>query len=131
MSQKPKYDLQQVHTLCRRADLDRIWFSAPSRSISTVIRAYSRTDAPKGFVEASQFILAGILTLTTADFVERTLQWGGPEVADVYGLLFDGRPWYVKFILSDGVLEEISFHPPEAPLRTVSGTIIPKGESYE
>jgi hypothetical protein len=67
--------------------------------------------------------LQGILVLKPEDFVERILQWGS-VVADVYGLVFDARPWYVKFIFEEGVLEEISFHPPEKPLKTVVGKLI-------
>lgn len=45
---------------------------------------------------------------------------------DKYGLMFDGRPWFIKFAIVDGELEEISFHPPEKELKTLSGLVIPK-----
>jgi hypothetical protein len=92
MSQIPKYDLITVQNICKNSDLEKIWFSAPSRSLATVIKAYRRSEKNKSYDEAGQFILQGILALTNDDFVQRTLQWGGPEVADVYGLIFDERP---------------------------------------
>lgn len=126
MSQTPKYDLNEVQSICRNGSLEKIWFSAPSRSLMTVVSVYSKTEKPKTFEEATTFIIQGLLALTKDDFVQRTLQWTGAEVADVYGIIFDDLPWYVKFMLSDGVLEEISFHPPKEALKTVSGKIIPK-----
>ena len=97
MSQTPKYDLNMIQQLCSSGDRTCIWFSAPSRSINKVIEEYATTDAPKSNEEAVEFIFQGLLVLKPDDFVERLLQWG--SVADVYGLMFDGRPWYVKFIL--------------------------------
>ena len=123
MSQTAKYDLKAVQHLCRSADLGNIWFPAPSRSIAKVIEVYGGTDAPKGYEEAMQFILSGIQALSPGDFVERVLQWGA-IAADVYGLIFDGRPWYVKFIFENGNLEQISFHSPDKPMKTVLGKTV-------
>ena len=123
MALTSKYDLNIVQKLIRRGVADSIWFSAPSRSLYEVVRVYSNSDAPKSLVEAADFICAGLLQLKPDHFVKRVLQW--EVVADVYGLIFDGRPWYVKFVLNDGVLEEISFHPPEKTLKTVAGLQIP------
>ena len=77
------------------------------------------------------FVLAGIKELTDRHFVKTVLQWGKP--ADVYGLIYDGKPWYVKFTLEDdGTLQEISFHPPELEMITIGGIKVPAGElSYE
>lgn len=56
------------------------------------------------------------------------MQWQ-TDVADQYGILFDGRPWFVKFLIGDdGLLEEFSFHPPEKPLPIKSGAVIPAEE---
>ncbi len=88
-----------------------------------MIEVYAGTDAPKSYEEAMQFILSGIQVLSPSDFVERVLQWGA-TVADVYGLIFDSRTWYVKFIFENGVLEQISFHPPEKPMKTVKGKTV-------
>lgn len=123
VSPTPKYDLKEIQALCKSQDLTRIWFSAKSRSTDKVIEAYASTEEPKSYEEAVKFILQGIVELKPEDFVERVLQWG-MVAADVYGLICDGRPWYVKFIYEDGTLEEISFHPPERPLKTASGIII-------
>ena len=55
-------------------------------------------------------------------------------VVDVYGLLFDARPWYVKFSIKDEenengalekLLQEISFHPPSEGFVTSGGINIP------
>lgn len=58
------------------------------------------------------------------------LQWGDAScIADVYGLIFDGKPWFVKFrIDEDGELDEISFHAPAKEIKTVAGKVIPAGE---
>ncbi len=122
MSQTPKFDLKLVQKFCKSGDREKIWFSATSRSISKVIEVYSETDASKNYEQAVSFILDGIQSLQAEDFVQRVSQWG--EVADVYGLMFDQRSWYVKFIFEDGVLEQISFHPPERSLKTVSGRVL-------
>ena len=75
-------------------------------------------------------ILRGIKALTDAHFVQRVIQWDDPKcVADVYGITFEGCPWYVKFLIDEeGILEQISFHPPEKDLMTVGGFKVPKGE---
>jgi hypothetical protein len=122
MSQTPKYDLALVQQLCKSGDLEKIWFSAISRSIVKVIETYSRTCTPKTYEESVRFILYGLQSLQAEDFVQRVSQWG--TVADVYGLTFDQRSWYVKFIFEDGVLEQISFHPPEKILTTAAGKIL-------
>lgn len=122
MSQAPKYDLKLVQQLCKSGDFERIWFSATSRSIVKVIETYSGTESLKSYEEAVQFILDGLQFLRPDDFVQRVSQWGA--VADVYGLRFDQRSWYVKFIFENGVLEQISFHPPEKSLTTVSGKVL-------
>jgi hypothetical protein len=123
VAQAPKHDLNTVQALIRRGVADSIWFLAPSRSLYEVVRVYGSTDTPKSLTEAADFICAGLLELTPKHFVERVLQW--EVVADVYGIIYDSRPWYVKFVLDNGVLEEISFHPPEKALKTVGGLQIP------
>ena len=77
-------------------------------------------------LEAVRFILNGILTITENDFCFSNLQWNDPKlVADVYGIIYDGRSWFVKFLIENGCLEEISFHPPEKPMKTIGGKFIP------
>jgi len=126
---KAKFSLAEVFRIIDSCDLNRIWFSAPSRSVNEVIKAYAGSTTPKNYEDAVKFILGGIKTLDDGAFVERVVQWGDPKcIADVYGLIYDGKPWYVKFrIEDDGVLDEISFHPPEKELKTISGKIISKG----
>lgn len=43
--------------------------------------------------------------------------------ADVYGLEFEGRAWYIKVAFYRGLLVVISCHPPTEPLRTLAGTV--------
>ena len=119
---EPKYDLGQVQAL---VDAGRYWFSAPSRSLSEVIRVYRETALPKSQSEAEEFIRFGVEALEPKHFVGRTMQWGS-EIADQYGIMLDGRPWFIKFLIgAEGDLEEISFHPPEKPLPIKSGEVIP------
>jgi len=126
---KAKFSLADVFRIIDSGDLNKIWFSAPSRSVNEVIKAYAGSPTPKTNVDAISFILSGIKTLTDKDFVQSLPQWSDPKcIADIYGLIYDGKPWYVKFLIGDdGVLEEISFNPPIKELVTVSGKKIPKG----
>ena len=127
MAQTPKYDLRTVQAICSSRDLEKVWFSAPSRSLHEVIRIYAKASHPKTLDDATGFVLQGILKLTGDDFAGRTTQWD--TVTDVYGLMFDDRPWYIKFALEeDGTLQEISFHPPSKEIETVGGKKIPKGD---
>ena len=126
----PKYDLKQMQSLVKAGDLDKIWFSAPSRSVNEVIRVFKETDNPKDYQGAIDFILKGLLALTEDDFVKVSPQWDN-EFADVYGFIFENSPWFVKFILNDDELEEISFHPPKEEMKTVSGKIIPPEEKKD
>jgi hypothetical protein len=132
MPRRARYPLQEV---LRLVDEKKGWFSARPRSTLAVTKAYEGSTNPKSQDEAEAFIWQGIRSLTDAHYCESVLQWGDPKcIADVYGIIFDGRPWYVKFRINDeeGLLEEISFHPPEKEMRTVSGMVIPKGvTNYE
>jgi len=123
----PKYDLKEIQSLVKSRDMDKIWFSAPSRSINEVIRVYKDAESPKNYEDAVDFIFDALLVLTGNDFVTVALQWEN-EFADIYGVIFDKLPWFVKFIFKDGELEEISFHPPKQEMKTVSGKIIPSEE---
>jgi len=101
---------------------DTVWFSAKSRPIDVVSELYPQWTV----AEVIRFILEAILTLTEGDFCSSNLQWGGTNlVADVYGIVYDGKPWFVKFLIENGCLEEISFHPPEKALKTIGGKVIP------
>ena len=123
-----KYSLQLVFDIIDSDDSEKVRFSAKSKSIDPVIEVYSKTSNPKTISEAQLFILSGLKTLTDLNFVQRTIQWNNPKcIADVYGLIYDKRPWYIKFVIEDGTLEQISFHPPIAELKTIRGLIIPKG----
>lgn len=55
--------LQARHSLTEVAkaiDEKRYWFSAPSRSLSEVIRIFEKLGSPKSEAEATYFILQGI-----------------------------------------------------------------------
>jgi hypothetical protein len=126
MAPKSRYALPEVFRLL---DSRKFWFSARSRSTTAVVHVYSGTGKIKSREEAEAFICQGIRELTESHFCESVIQWGDSKcVADVYGLIFDDRPWYVKFLIDEEEgLEEISFHPPEKEMRTVGGMVIPKG----
>lgn len=127
MAPKGRHSLIEV---AKAIDEKRYWFSAPSRSLSEVIRIFEKLGNPKSETEAIDFILQGIKSLKADDFVQSVLQWNDPKcVADVYGAVIAGQPWFIKFrIDEDGLLEEISFHPPNKSMTTVSGTVIPEGD---
>ena len=126
----PKFSLTDVFAVIDSGDEKRIWFSAKRRSVAAVIEVFRRAGTPKTYEEAVRFILEGIKTLTDADYVQTTTLFNDPTyVVDLYGVSFDGRPWYVKFRLDDdGDLEELSFHPPETEMRTVGGKLIQAGD---
>lgn len=94
------------------------WFSAPSCSIDYLIHIYECTQ-----VEAESIILRGILKLQNEDFNRRISMWG--KVADEYGLEgYLTYNWYVKFMIEDGDLEQISFHPCEKDMTLANGRTI-------
>ena len=130
MSPKAKHDLKAVSKLL---DGGKVAFTARSRSTKVIIKLYKETGQIKSEGDAERFIVRAIKELTPAHFFQSVLQWGDPKcVADVYGLIFDSRPWYVKFLIDEGVLEQISFHPPEKKFTTTGGIVIPKGDTdYE
>lgn len=121
--ERAAYSLVEVFRLIGER---KVIFSAPSRSIRRVIDVYRGSDAPKTETDARDFILEGLKTLTERNFCGSQVQWGD-LVVDKYGLIYDGKPWFVKFAITDGELEEISFHPPEQELRTHGGLLVPKG----
>jgi len=91
-----------------------------------VMNVFAKTETPKTPDEAVAFILSGIKTLTERNFVQTVLQWGSG--ADVYGVIYDGYSWYIKFMVDDDGLQEISFHVAEKEMITISGMKIPAGE---
>lgn len=94
------------------------WFSATSCSIDYLIHIYECTQ-----VEAESIILRGILKLQNEDFNRRISMWG--KVADEYGLEgYLTYNWYVKFMIEDGDLEQISFHPCEKDMTLANGRTI-------
>ncbi len=122
MAQTPKYSLQEIFAIIDSGDKSLIWISAPSRSVIEIVKVYQSSSQGMDAELATKFIIKGLRALTPDCFVERVLQWDA--VADVYGIIFDGKPWYVKFMLEDGIINEISFHPPEKPLKTISDRVI-------
>ena len=124
--QKAKYDLAEVFKL---VDAGKIDFTLPKKSIDAVVAVFRDSQKPLTVPEAEEFICSGIKTLTDKNFCGSQLQWE-TLVVDKYGLLFDDRPWFVKFAIGeDGRLEEISFHPLVEALTTLWGIKIPKGVS--
>lgn len=129
MSLKAKHDLKVVFKLL---DGERVVFTARSRSTKTIIKIYKETSQIKSEGDAERFIVCAMKELTPAHFYQSVLQWGDPKcVADIYGLIFDNRPWYIKFLIDEGVLEQISFHPPEHKFTTTGEIMIPKGDTSD
>ena len=125
MSSGPKYPLAEVW---RRIDEGRYWFPASSRSVNCVMKLYAKLNRPMTTEAAEAFILAGIKTLTLEDFYQRVLQWDC--VADIYGVVYDNNPWFIKFMIDpeEDELQEISFHTPKEDFKTVGGIHICKGD---
>ena len=119
-----KHDLRKVKELAKRwknGDEDCGVFTAQSRSIHYVARILKvDTDCAKDIV------LDGIMKLQERDFCRRVILWDCPdEIGDEYGLKgYEGHNWYIKFSLSDDLLEEISFHPVEKILKLANGEIL-------
>jgi hypothetical protein len=125
--EKAKYSLEDVFSIIDGPS-QSVWFAARSRSVAEVIRVYAKASLAKSESEAVDFILKAFKCLTKRDFVKQHYQWD--VVMDIYGINFDGRPWFIKFYLEDEALCEISFHPPNKDLLTISGLCI-KGVSNE
>ena len=71
------------------------------------------------YTAALGFVAAAIRMLTVDNFHK--------TVADEYGLSIEGVGWYIKLCIDRSIPEVvvISFHPPERPMRTKAGMIIP------
>jgi hypothetical protein len=76
-------------------------------------------DTDQEAVAGFQAIIAG---LDVGAFAHQQVQ--GEEVFDVYGVVFRGRAFYLKFTVQDGeVVICISMHPPIRPLPTRRGIV--------
>lgn len=126
MTKGARYPLPEVRRLIEEK---RYWFPAKPRSIHAVISVFEDLGTGIQESEAVSYILEAVSRLKTADFCESVLQWNDPKcIADVYGIMKDGHPWYVKLRIDDNELEEISFHPPEKQMRLANGKMIPAGK---
>lgn len=116
------WNLLDVHRLIKEKNY---WFSCYSRSIKEVIRVFQATSTPKNNEEAEQYILSKLASLSPSNFAHTEFVFG--QRCDVYGEYFDDVPWYIKFTLKDDegneCLNNLSFHPPEEPLKTASKEI--------
>ncbi len=129
MAQTPKFDLEEVKKL-----VDDCEFTVPDKSINAVIAVFKDIlGCPKSNVEAEVFIKNELVKLERKNFAQRSMVFGS-VVADVYGKVIDGEPWYIKFLIEsddeDIWLEELSFHPPDKPLMLQNGDKINKGGLY-
>ena len=125
-----RHALVNVFKIIDGGDLNKIIFSVPSKSTESVVTVFAETETPKSLVEATRYIFRGIKSIGNDDFVERQCLFDDPTcIADVYGIIFENRSWYVKFYIDEEIyLEQVSFHPPEWEMKTVSGKLVPKGE---
>ena len=118
--QSPKFDLADVKFLVQEwlGGKHSGWFSATSCSVDYVIHIFECTQAV-----AESIIFEGILKLETGDFSRRISIWD--SVADEYGLeSYLGHNWYIKFLVEEGILEQISFHPCEKHMMLANGRTI-------
>ncbi len=118
--QSPKFDLAEVKLLVQECLKGKYcgWFSATSCSVDYVIHIFECTHA---FAES--IIFDGILKLETGDFCRRVSMWD--SVADEYGLeSYLGHNWYIKFLVEDGMIEQISFYPCEKDMMLANGRTI-------
>jgi hypothetical protein len=130
MMLKARYPLQDVFSILDAGGPDRVWFSAPPRSISAVLKVFqTESSGPSDPEDAKGFILQGIRSLREENFVRTVVMWNDAScLGDEYGVIYKNLGWYVKFrIDEDGDLDEISFHVPERQLKTVGGLIVPTG----
>lgn len=110
-------------------------FIHPPKSFLSVIEEFQTRGEYLDFLKAQIYIFDALMELSEADYSASHVQW--EAVVDVYGVVRDRIPWYVKFcIYSDEItgerkLEEISFHRIEKDLRLANrrtikmdGTII-------
>lgn len=119
---KPKYPLAEVEALIREYRAGRmsaLAFSAPGASIKRITRVFSCSES-----EAADIAIAGVLKLDEESFSRSFVQW--EMVVDEYGLEgFMGHNWYVKLAIvtedEDRLLDEISFHPLEKPMKVNDG----------
>ena len=84
--------------------------------------------------EAEEFIKVGLGHLKQEDYCN-TLILKDCRKSDVYGLIYDKRHWYIKFLLEydneydEWFIANISFHPPRWDMKTISGTVIKREKS--
>ena len=124
MAQTPKYPLTDVMPL-----IEECVFSAASCSTYAVIAVFRQQGGNLTQDQAEEWIRKELKQLKNTDFFQRTIQWG-VIVADVYGKVITGQSWYIKFIIEDGRLDSISFHPSEKDMVLQSGTKLNKGNFY-
>jgi len=126
----PKFELQDVKRLVHEfiaGDHDKVFFSLPRRSTSSVIQVFGSAEFSQQHAE--QLILRGILKLEVTDFHKRIWMDKWQEIMDEYGLEhYEGHNWYLKFCISDDgdgrFLNEVSFHPLEEDMRLPDGRVL-------
>lgn len=123
---KAYYSLDLLKIIIQQNDKTKIDIR-PKRSTLEVVRVYQNDGKLLSYREANDFILKGLLLLEEKHFYKSQVQWE-TVVVDIYGLNYDGKPWFIKFFIEDGTLLEISFHPPQAEFTTLGGIKINKGE---
>lgn len=125
MVQKAKYPLGDVKELVNEylaGNKRTVVFSAPPSSIKRVARVFLCDES-----EAAILIVRGILQVENESFSRAFVQW--EMVVDEYGLeSFMGHNWYVKLAIVEvdcgRVLDEISFHPLEKPMKVADGRVL-------
>jgi hypothetical protein len=72
--------------------------------------------------EAVDFAREAVLSLS-ADCFSDTVRMAKQSVADVYGKVIDGMPWYIKLRADGDVVDLLSCHLPDRDIETRGGVV--------
>jgi hypothetical protein len=128
----PTFNLDDIKRLAEQAIEDpkkgTLVFPAPRKSIHSVINTMRGRGLNLNSVKAQTWICYRLLDLTPDHFYQSEAgQWGDLScVTDQYGIRYEGIPWFIKFRIEAGKLEEISCHPLERDMTLASGTVLKK-----
>ena len=127
------YDLNKVKAHAKQAlddpTIESVWFSAPKKSIFSVIDEFQLKGQSMDPLRAKIYILDSIIGLQDSDYYATHTQWG-TIFADWYGIVRDQIPWYVKFFLDKDTvtdrefLDQVSFHRTDRDIKLANGLLI-------
>lgn len=115
----PRYVLADVQALVAKGEF---WVSQ-GPAAARIISVLACTQ------KAARAYAANVIRSLAPDNYCETVQLS-TDVADVYGIVVGGDPWYIKLCIdpngpNGNEVSVISFHPPQHAMRTKAGTIKP------